>query len=282
MLETSVTTQPQTTASTFSAPAERSTDTSTARWRSSTSTTKTENTTLVELISNQEPPAPAVMPKGLSEMFEGLTKLISQVVDLISQFLKAREKDENKAPPTPTTPPVGNGQGGNGTTPPPTGGSSGAPGAGQTTPPPTGNNTTPPGGSECKCPDNGNGSGSGSSGSGSATGTGQTKTPKEVGASLRPSGQFLWKPVSEKDGKLAVLIPASISDQVQEVAILSPDKTKVLQKGRFSGIGNGDRAHFRFSKPGGQFPDGAIVWIKLKDGTSRHVVIKNTESRVTR
>jgi hypothetical protein len=222
------------------------------------------------------------MPKGLSDIIEGLTKLIGRVVDLIGQYLKAREKDENKTPSNPAAPSNGNAQGGNGNTTPPADGAGGGSGAGQTTPPPTGNNTTPPNGSECKCPGNGAGSGSDSSGSGSTTGADQNKPSKDVGTSLRASGQFLWKPVSEKDGKLAVLIPASLSDRVQEVAILSPDKKKVLQKGRFSGIGNGDRAHFRFSKPGGQFPDGAIVWIKLKDGTSRHVVINNSESRVTR
>jgi hypothetical protein len=99
---------------------------------------------------------------------------------------------------------------------------------------------------------------------------------------LRASGEFLWKPQSEKDGKLAVLIPSSLTGRVAEVAIVSPDKKRVLQSGKFSGVGNGNRAHFRFSKSGDKFPDGAIVWIKLKDGTSRHMVIKETSARYTK
>jgi hypothetical protein len=108
------------------------------------------------------------------------------------------------------------------------------------------------------------------------------KKEKNVGRSLGSSGEFLWKPKSDKDGKLAILIPKSLSDKVSEVAIVSPDKKRVLQRGKFSGVGNGDRAHFRFSKAGDDFPPGSIVWIKLKDGTSRHVVIKNTGARYTK
>ena len=103
----------------------------------------------------------------------------------------------------------------------------------------------------------------------------------DLGTALRGSGEFLWKPKSEKDGKLAVLIPSSLTGSVSEVAIVSPDGKRVLQKGRYSGVGNGDRGHYRFSKAGGSFPDGAIVLVKLNDGTNRHFKIKETSQRVT-
>ncbi len=105
---------------------------------------------------------------------------------------------------------------------------------------------------------------------------------KNVGSALGSSGEFLWKPTSEKDGKLAVLIPSSLTGKIDEVAIVSGDKKRVLQKGRYSGVGNGNRTHFRFSKSGDKFPDGSIVWIKLKDGTSRHVVINESSARYTK
>jgi hypothetical protein len=102
-----------------------------------------------------------------------------------------------------------------------------------------------------------------------------------VGTRLRGSGQFLWKPVSDKDGKLAVLIPPKLTGKVKSLVIISPDKTKILGKGKFSGIGNGDREHFRFSKAGGQYPDKAIVMITLKDDSTQYVTIRNTSARYT-
>lgn len=104
----------------------------------------------------------------------------------------------------------------------------------------------------------------------------------ETGTLLGKTGGFLWKPESDKDHKLAVLLPKALTGKVKSISILSPDKKKVLQNGKFSGVGNGGREHFRFTKPGAAFPDGAIVVIKLNDGTSRHVTIKETSARTTR
>ena len=102
-----------------------------------------------------------------------------------------------------------------------------------------------------------------------------------IGSTLSKSGDFLWKPISDKDGKLAILLPKRYTGQVKSVKILNAQGTKVLQKGHYSGVGNGDREHFRFSKSGGNFPDGAIVLITLKDGSTNHVTIKDTSARTT-
>jgi hypothetical protein len=69
---------------------------------------------------------------------------------------------------------------------------------------------------------------------------------------------------------------------VQEVRVLSADGKKTLGKGKYSGIGNGDREHFRFSKPGSAYPDRSIVYIKLEDGTTRHLRINDTNRRIER
>jgi hypothetical protein len=98
---------------------------------------------------------------------------------------------------------------------------------------------------------------------------------------LKGSGQFLWKPTSDKDGKLAVLMPPKLTGKIKNVVILSPDKTKVLAKGTYSGVGNGDREHFRFSKAGEQYPDKSIVMVTLKDGSTQSVTIRNTAARFT-
>jgi hypothetical protein len=106
---------------------------------------------------------------------------------------------------------------------------------------------------------------------------------QKIGTALKKSnGEFLWKPQSEKDGKLAIVLPKALTGKVKSVKILSADKTKTLATGKFSGVGNGDREHFRFSKSGGSYPDGAVVVITLEDGSKRNVVIKDSAARYTR
>ena len=92
----------------------------------------------------------------------------------------------------------------------------------------------------------------------------------------------MWKPVSDKDGDLAILIPKQLTGKIKEVKILNRDGTKSIAKGKYSGVGNGNREHYRFAKPGSGYPDGAIVLIKLEDGTSRHVRISDTSRRIER
>lgn len=106
------------------------------------------------------------------------------------------------------------------------------------------------------------------------------RQPVRRGNALGNSSGFLWKPKSDKDGKLAILLPPHMTGKVADVAILSPDGMRTLQRGRYSGSGNGEREHFRFSKPGGDFPDGAIVVIIMKDGSRQHLEIKETSARV--
>jgi|GEM_PF-1871780 len=121
----------------------------------------------------------------------------------------------------------------------------------------------------------------------------QTTTPKppsrkkkkssEAGTTLpKSNGEFLWKPASDKDGKLAILLPKGLTGKVKSVEIRSPDGSSVLAKGKYAGNGNGDREHFRFSKAGSEFPDGAIVVITMEDGTKQQVTIKETSNRTTR
>lgn len=93
-------------------------------------------------------------------------------------------------------------------------------------------------------------------------------------------GGFLWKPISDSDRRLAVLLPENVSGKVRTVRILSPDGESLLATGRFTGIGNGDREHYRFSKPGSSFPNGAIVEVLMQDGSTRRVLIEKTALRV--
>ncbi|MBM3460513.1 MAG: hypothetical protein FJX76_00235 [Armatimonadetes bacterium] len=92
-----------------------------------------------------------------------------------------------------------------------------------------------------------------------------------------PAG-FLWKPTSDSDGNLVILLPPNYAGKVQSVRVLSPDG-QVLDEGKFSGVGNGDRPHFRFKKPGASFPNGSQVEITMNDGSKQTITIENTSMR---
>ncbi len=106
------------------------------------------------------------------------------------------------------------------------------------------------------------------------------RKPIDPGTSLNRNAGFLWKPESDKNQKLAILLPPNLAGKVAEVIVLSPDGKLTLQRGKYSGVGNGAREHYRFSKAGSEFPDGSIDVIKLKDGTTKHMVIKETSARL--
>lgn len=96
---------------------------------------------------------------------------------------------------------------------------------------------------------------------------------------------FLWKPVSESDGKLVVLLPPGLTGQVASAGIYSslpPSGETLIEKGRFSGdSANGGRAHFRFSKPGGAYADGVYVVAHLKDGSIVKFRVGESSQRTT-
>lgn len=105
---------------------------------------------------------------------------------------------------------------------------------------------------------------------------------KPTGAST-PSGTtgqagFLFKPVSDSDGKLAILLPPRLTGLAQSVRILSPSG-EALETGRYSGNGNGGREHFRFTKPGAGYPDGLTVEVTLQGGSVIKYIIEETSER---
>ena len=104
--------------------------------------------------------------------------------------------------------------------------------------------------------------------------------PAVQGPSVRVDGPngFLFKPRSDSDGKAVVLMPARLTGKIDHVVLKSPDG-QVIEKGRFSGVANGDRAHFRFSKPGGAYPPGTIVEVRLDDGSTRQWKLTNPAQR---
>jgi len=121
------------------------------------------------------------------------------------------------------------------------------------------------------------GAGSHSSG---AIGTGSLSGEQSVDG----RGGFLWKPVSESDGKLVVLLPTDLKGVIDRVEIHDGEEfdegTKVEQ-GRFTGdTHNGGRPHFRFEKAGEGYgadlhlvvfkDSGETVSWRIEDGGERH------------
>jgi hypothetical protein len=104
-------------------------------------------------------------------------------------------------------------------------------------------------------------------------------SPSEAG---RPSNTFVWKPASEKDGKLAVVIPAKFTPDVVSVVLRDPSTNKVIAQGRPSGVGNGQRAHYRFSKPGSEYPKKVVVEVELKSGAIKRYSISDSSHRTVR
>lgn len=106
-----------------------------------------------------------------------------------------------------------------------------------------------------------------------------TRAPIEKGGVLRGRAGFLWKPESDKDGNLAILLPPQLLGRVATVSIISADGKTIVEQGRYAGSGNGGREHFRFSRPGGSFEDGSTVLITMKDGSRKNVKIGETSVR---
>lgn len=94
---------------------------------------------------------------------------------------------------------------------------------------------------------------------------------------------FLWKPESERNGNLVVLLPQELTGKVTEAGIYSslpPSSENLIENGEFSGDRhNGGRAHFRFDKPGKKYPNNSYVVAKLENGTTVSFQIANGAKR---
>ena len=92
------------------------------------------------------------------------------------------------------------------------------------------------------------------------------------------SGGFIWKPVSEGDGNLVVLLPGSLRCRVSGADIQKSGSR--VEKGRFTGdTHNGNRPHYRFSKPGAGYGSGLTLTAFLSGGGKQSWNIPNGASR---
>lgn len=79
------------------------------------------------------------------------------------------------------------------------------------------------------------------------------------------SSQFLYKPVSDSNGNPVVLLPTQYSGQQHVVQIRSANGD-VLSTGRYDGVHNQDRPHYRFDRPGSSYGEGAYLTVLDSSG----------------
>ena len=105
----------------------------------------------------------------------------------------------------------------------------------------------------------------------------------EVRSSGDGPGGFLWKPVSDGDGRLVVLFPTDISPTVVSGEVhrsFPPKPSTLMEAGSFAyRSANGGRAHFRFTRSGGAYgnhvfavavmPDGRKIGFPIPTGAAR-------------
>lgn len=91
---------------------------------------------------------------------------------------------------------------------------------------------------------------------GSPTSSPSTANAPRAACSNFPGGGMVWKPTSEGDGKLVVLLQPGVPNVGASVA----DATgNIVASGRYSGHTNGNRATYRFAAPGRSYPAPAIL-----------------------
>ena len=104
-----------------------------------------------------------------------------------------------------------------------------------------------------------------------------TVTPK--GTSIDGSGGFLFKPISNNENKLAVILPSTMAHLVEDVVI--KDSTgKVIDQGRSTGFGDaGTNEKFAFNKQGAHYPKNITVNVKLSSGKTISYKIPDPSKR---
>jgi hypothetical protein len=92
------------------------------------------------------------------------------------------------------------------------------------------------------------------------------------------SSGFLFKPIADTNGKLVVLMPSKLAGMINSVKLYDP-AGNLLENGNHTGNGNGGRDHYRFTRSGGNYPDGLFVEATLTTGDKVMYRIPETSQR---
>ena len=104
--------------------------------------------------------------------------------------------------------------------------------------------------------------------------------PSEIPGKVEPADvttsgtqSFLWKPISDSNGKAVVIFPASFNGRIANVTVNG-------ERAVFSSIANGNRTHWRLGKPGSAYEPEAKVSADV-DGKLFTVVVDTPSKRTT-
>jgi len=112
---------------------------------------------------------------------------------------------------------------------------------------------------------------------GTSSATGGVVTP--TGNTFDGENGFLFKPISENQGTLAVLLPEAYKGMVSGVTVMDP-LGNVLDDGVSTGYGEeGTREKFSFSKKGEEYPSDLTVHVSFMDGTHTQYSIPDPSQR---
>ncbi len=108
-----------------------------------------------------------------------------------------------------------------------------------------------------------------------------TTTSTEGDSVITPNGTsvdgdqgFVFKPESDHEKKLVILLPPDLAGEVTDVTLKDEDGN-TIEEGRSSGYANGGREHFRFNRAGQDYPENITVEVSLADGTTTTYEIPN-------
>jgi hypothetical protein len=90
---------------------------------------------------------------------------------------------------------------------------------------------------------------------------------------------FLFKPESERDGNLVVLMPAEFTGSITSLLLKDANGNEV-ERGTHSGATNGNRDTYRFTKPGAEYTGPLTVEMTLASGGTITYAIPNPGDRV--
>jgi hypothetical protein len=89
---------------------------------------------------------------------------------------------------------------------------------------------------------------------------------------------FLFKPISESNGNLVILLPAAMKQKIASVT-LTDSTGQLLETGDLFGTFNDGRPIFHFNKPGSNYPTNITVTVTMLDGTKREYHIPEPSQR---
>ncbi len=110
------------------------------------------------------------------------------------------------------------------------------------------------------------GSGSSSNfGSGSSSNFGSSSSSMFGTGTAGGTNCYLWKPEGENTGKLVILLPSALTGKTAKKVVITGSFG--TEEGNYTGVGNGEREHYRFSKAGSAYGNNIMVGITTSYGT---------------